>query len=223
MPGEGPDPGQVPDLGGPTTLLLVRHASTVDTGRVVRGGATDGPDLDPAGHRQADRLARALAADPGDGRPVAVVASPVLRARRTAVVVAAALGLEPVYDEDWAEVSLGDWDGLGYAEIGERWPALHRSWQASTAVAPPGGESLDDVAGRVAAARDRLLERWSGRRVVVVSHTAPIRTVLARALDAGPAALWRLRIDPAAVSVVRYWADGGCEVATVNATPPLVG
>jgi broad specificity phosphatase PhoE len=150
------------------------------------------------------------------GRPVAVVASPLLRARQTAAALASALGLEPQFDPGWAEVALGDWDGLDYAAMASGWPDRFRDWQGSTAVAPPNGESLDDVAHRVGAARDRLVAAHQGRTVVVVSHTAPIRTVLAQALAAGSAALWRLRIDPTALSVVRFWADGGCEVATVN-------
>ena len=149
-------------------------------------------------------------------RPVHVLASPLLRARQSATALGAALGLQPQLDDDWAEVSLGDWDGLSYAEIAEGWPAEYLAWRTSTAVAPPHGESLDDVARRVGAACDRVVAEHPGRTVLVVSHTAPIRTVITRALDAGPTALWRLRVDPAAVSVVRFWADGGCEVGCVN-------
>jgi probable phosphoglycerate mutase len=178
----------------------------------------------PAGHAQpatpAWPEAGPTAGSPPAGllgtRPVTVVASPLLRARQTATVLVNALGLKSQIDDAWAEVSLGDWDGLGYAEIAAGWPDRYRDWRRSTAVAPPGGESLDDVAKRVGAARDRLVRGHPGRTVVVVSHTAPIRTVLADALVAGPAALWRLRVDPAGLSVIRFWADGGCEVVTVN-------
>jgi broad specificity phosphatase PhoE len=152
---------------------------------------------------------------------VAVISSPLLRARQTASAVATALDLEPQMDDDWAEVGLGDWDGLSYAEIAAGWPEQYRDWRRSTAVAPPNGESLDDVAQRVAGACDRLVRAHPGRTVVVLSHTAPIRIVLARALTAGPAALWRLRIDPTSVSGLRFWADGGCEVAGVNSTAHL--
>ena len=204
------------DLGRPTTLWLVRHARTEDTGRVLRGGHTDGPDLDPEGRRQAERLARRLT-DPGGGvRPVTVVSAPALRARRTAWALAETLDLPVRVDDDWAEVRLGEWDGLGYAEIAARWPEDYRRWRGSTAVAPPGGESLDDVFARIATARAALVAAHSGRAVLVVTHTAPVRTVLAQALEAGPAAMWRLRVDPAGLSVVRYWRDGGCEVAGVN-------
>jgi probable phosphoglycerate mutase len=206
------------DLGRPATLILVRHGRTEDTEqRRVRGGSSAGPELSPAGLGEARRLAEMVGGWPDDaGRPVAVLTSPLLRARQTAGLVAAALDLEPMEDEDWAEVSLGDWDGRSYAEIADGWPAEYRAWRASTAVAPPHGESLDDVAERVGTACDRVIARYPGRTVLVVTHTAPIRTVLRQALDAGPASLWRLRVDPVRLSVLRFWADGGCEVATVN-------
>jgi broad specificity phosphatase PhoE/ribonuclease HI len=200
----------------------------------ARGGGSAGPALNIPGQRQVKQVAQLLAdhaasdsaaESPGQSllgtRPVAVVASPLLRSRQTATVLARALSLEAEFDHDWAEVSLGDWDGLGYAAMAAGWPDQFRDWRRSTAVAPPNGESLDDVAKRVGAACDRLLTAYPGQTVVVVSHTAPIRTVLARALAAGPAALWRLRVDPTAVSVVRFWADGGCEVATVNSAAHL--
>jgi probable phosphoglycerate mutase len=235
------------DLGEPSTVILVRHGRTDDTDQHrARGGGSAGPELNAPGQRQAEQVARLLAehaarfgepAATGSSsivsssespahsllgtRPVAVVASPLLRSRQTATVIADGLGLEPQFDDDWAELSLGDWDGLGYAEMAAGWPELFRDWRRSTAVAPPNGESLDDVAKRVGSACDRLVTAHPGRTVVVVSHTAPIRTVLARALAAGPAALWRLRVDPTAVSVVRFWADGGCEVATVNSAAHL--
>ena len=212
------------DLGEPTTLLLIRHGSTVDTDqRRVRGSAAAGPGLTAEGLERVRRLAQRLAehspTDPAP-RPAALITSPLLRAGQTAAALGDALGLTPIADDDWAEVSLGDWDGLDYAEIAARWPAEYRAWRGSTSAAPPHGESLDEVGKRVAAARDRLIRQYPGRRVLVVSHTAPIRTVLSLALDAGPVALWRLRIDPAGLSVVRFWADGGCEVAAVNSADP---
>lgn len=232
------------DLGEPTTVILVRHGRTEDTDqRRARGGAQAGPALNAPGRLQAARLAQVLgrllagtgpdagglgpAGEYGDApgwflaRPAAILTSPLLRARQTAHALGPVLDLEPRPDAAWAELSLGDWDGLGYAEIAAGWPGEFRQWRHSPSVAPPGGESMDDVAKRVSAARDRLIEDYPGQAVVVVSHTAPIRTVIARALDAGPVALWRLRINPTSVSVVRFWADGGCEVAAVNSTVAL--
>jgi broad specificity phosphatase PhoE len=192
----------------------VRHGSTDDSDRVVRGGDTDGPALNEAGWRQVAALAGALA--PGDH----IVSSPMLRARQTAAVLAEELGMDQAdVDPAWAEEALGEWDGLGYAEITRRWPHEYKAWWGSTALAPPGGESLDAVKARTAVACDALVASRPGQTVIVVSHTAPIRALIARALDAGPAALWRLRLEPASVSVIRYWSDGGLQVAGVNQLP----
>jgi ribonuclease H / adenosylcobalamin/alpha-ribazole phosphatase len=207
------------DLGAPVTLLLIRHATTGATGAAFSGGACPGPALDPAGERVASRLARHLTAPsfPGGVRPSVLITSPVLRALQTAQAVADGLGLDPQPDAAWAELLFGEWDGLSTAEVVRGWPDAYRDWRGSEQAAPPGGESLAELTRRVLAARDDLAERYAGRCVAVVTHTGPIRALLCAALDAGTAGLWRLRIDPGSVSVLRLWSDGGCEIATVNA------
>jgi probable phosphoglycerate mutase len=189
-PGISP-PVAEPDLGTPTTLLLIRHARTAYTGRTFTGGGPgeegQGPPLDEPGEREAAALAAALATGRDDVPvPEAIICSPYLRTRQTAQALGAALGLAPAVDEDWVEVS-----SLEDASIEALW-------------------------GRVSAARDRLLAAHPGRCVALVTHAGPVRALLSATLDAGPAAMWRLRVDPASLSVVRFWADGGCEVVTAN-------
>lgn len=215
------------DLGDPTVLLLVRHGRTdlTEQRRISGGGGID-PALSPLGQQDAARAA-ALLAELGDtgtplpdvGRVTAVVSSPMLRTRQTAQTVAERLGLPVTIDDAWTEIGFGEWDGLTYAEVAERWPAEFAAWQGSMTAAPPGGESLADHAQRVRAARERLVAAHRGEVVVVVAHVTPVRAVIAEALDAGPPALWRTRISPASVTAVRYWTDGGSEVLGVNRLP----
>ena len=58
---------------------------------------------------------------------------------------------------------------------------------------------------------DRLLARAPRRRVLVVTHASPIKAMVCDALGAPASAAWRLDSAPAAVTVVRWWADGGAE------------
>lgn len=215
-----------PDLGPPTTLLLVRHGRTAltEAHRVSGGGGTLDPDLSAAGEQDAARVAALLdrlgGADspwPELARPDALLASPMARTRRTAAVVGAALGLQPVVAPAWVEASFGDWDGLTLKEIAARWPDELARWQGSTTAAPPGGESLDAVVARIRTARAATVTDHPGRTVVVVSHVTPIRVVVQEVLDAGPAALWRLAVAPCSVTVVRFWADGPSELLVTNA------
>ncbi len=199
-----------PDLGQPLTLHLIRHASTALTGSVPSGGDRHGPALSDQGVAEAEALAARLG--PAD----ALLTSPLLRTWQTAWAVRSAVGCEPVAAPEWAELRLGEWDGLGYGEIARRWPAEFTAWRESASARPPGGESVADLQGRLDAAGLRLRSEYAGRSVVVLTHTGPIRAVVASALDAGLTAFWRLRIDPAGVTTVRYWADGGVEVVGVN-------
>lgn len=209
------------DLGPPTTLVLVRHGRTAytETGR-FSGGDTEGPGLSADGFADAARLAAALSEGRGSQLiPAAidtVVCSPMVRTRQTAQVLAEALGLPVAADEGWAEAGFGEWDGLTYGRIADRWPELLTRWQGFSQVAPPGGETLQQVATRVEAARDRLVEEHPGRTVLVVTHVTPVRVAVRAALEAGWAALWRLRVAPCSVTVVRLWSDGNAEVAGVN-------
>lgn len=239
--GTGPSSSRAPkpvDDGSPTTLVLVRHGRTVFTEQKrLSGRGGDDPELSPAGLDDAARVARRVAAlgTPGTwpvdvGRPDLVVASPIRRCQQTGGAVAAACGVPLVTDEAWAEISFGEWDGLTYAQVAARYPREFVRWQGSVDHAPTGGESLVDFRARIDTALAATLEAHRGRTVVVATHTTPVRAVLARALDAGSRALWRVRIEPASVSVVRFWGGlddldagtGGVEVVASNVVDHLV-
>jgi len=207
------------DAGEPTTLVLLRHGVTELT-RERRFSGTGGADLPltALGRRQALAAAEGVQAAGGVD---AVVSSPLRRTRETAEVVAQSLGLGVRVDDGWTEVSFGAWDGSTAAEVAERWPNEHRAWLASTSVAPPGGDSLDDLTRRVRVARDRLLARSPRRRVLVVTHASPIKAMVCEALGAPASATWRLDSSPAALTVVRWWSDGGAAVSAFNETGHL--
>jgi probable phosphoglycerate mutase len=199
----------------PTRVLLLRHGQSplsVDRRYSGRGN----PQLTEVGLGQADAAAGSIAARyPG---ATAVVSSPLDRARSTAGPVAARLGVEVEVDEGFTETDFGGWEGLTFREAAERDPELHRAWLGDTAVAPPDGESFDDVGTRVSAALEGLLTRHAGTTVVLVSHVTPIKTILRLALEAGPSLLYRLHLDLACLSVVDFWPDGGASVRLVNDT-----
>ncbi|MGQ4485549.1 bifunctional RNase H/acid phosphatase, partial [Streptomyces sp. SAS_281] len=180
--------GSAPDLGAPATLVLLRHGETALTPqkRFSGSGGTD-PALSPAGLVQAERAAAAFAAR---STVQEVVSSPLRRCRETAGAVAARLGLEVRVEDGLRETDFGAWEGLTFGEVGERYGADLDAWLASPDAAPTGGgESFAEVARRVAATRDRLVTRYAGRTVLVVTHVTPIKTLVRLALGAPPEAL----------------------------------
>jgi len=200
----------------PTTLLLVRHGDTPLSGKRFSGRAD--PELIEQGLAQARALASRLSKVDG---VAAVVSSPLRRTRATAAAIAEAVGVEVAIDDDLVETDFGRWDGLTFAEVRAGWPAEHATWMADTRTAPPGGESVEQVARRVRRARDRLLATYSGQTVVVVSHVTPIKLLLCSALSAPTSALFRIHLDTAGLSIVDWHADGPAVVRLVNDTSHL--
>ncbi|MFI6482067.1 bifunctional RNase H/acid phosphatase [Nonomuraea sp. NPDC050663] len=199
-----------------TTLLLLRHGQTALSVERRFSGTGD-PELTPTGLTQATRAAEHLA----QIAPDAIVSSPLKRARQTAEALARLTGLDVDIDEGLRETDFGAWEGHTFTEIQRRWPAELSAWLADPAVAPPDGESFGATARRVQQTRERLVERYAGRTVVVVSHVTPIKMLLRFALLAPPAALYRMHLDLACLSRIEYFADGQCVVKYFNDTAHL--
>lgn len=212
--------GASPDLGAPATLVLLRHGETALTPqkRFSGSGGTD-PELSAAGREQAGRAAEAFAAR---GTVQEIVSSPLRRCRETAGAVAARLGLEVRVEDGLRETDFGAWEGLTFGEVKERYGTDLEAWLDSPDAAPTGGgESFTEVARRVADARDRLVTRYAGRTVLVVTHVTPIKTLVRLALGAPPESLFRMELSAASVSAVAYYADGNASLRLLNDTSHL--
>jgi probable phosphoglycerate mutase len=73
------------------------------------------------------------------------------------------------------------------------------------------------VAERVLAGRDRIIESYAGKSVLVVSHVTPIKTLVADALGAPLEALFRMELSPASVTVISYFEGHGPEEGSMHA------
>ncbi len=208
-----PTAGWSDEAGTPTTLVLLRHGETALTPQKRFSGVRGDPPLSETGVAQAKRAAGALAARADID---AIVSSPAARCQQTAQAVAEALRLPIRVDDGWREADFGQWEGLTFAEVRDKWPDELAAWLASPAVAPPGGESFAEADRRVRVTADRTLARFPGKTVLVVSHVTPIKTLVRLALEAPPTALFRMECAPAAVSVVRFYSDGNASLHGFN-------
>jgi broad specificity phosphatase PhoE len=143
-------------------LILIRHGESLAN---AERRFTHGPHepLSRKGRDEAIARGRQLA---GRFDPVALYASPFVRALETARLVGAALGLDPTVVEELREQDFGSLRGRGYDAVRED-PTWHTDrWRYR----PGGGETLEEVFHRVGPALDGIAERHLGEQVVVVSH-----------------------------------------------------
>ncbi len=215
--GAGGGPGWGTSTGKPTVTLLLRHGATELSAERRFAGRGD-VALTKDGIKQASQAARKLAAAPGVD---VIVTSPLQRTRRTAEAVAEATGAPLIVDDDLVEADFGEWEGLSFAEARERWPDVLAAWLGTPDAAPPGGESFAMVAMRVLAAMDRLVEAHHHKRVVVVSHVTPIKTLICRALLAPPEAMFRMNLDVASLTRIDCFDNGSSLLRSFNDTAHL--
>jgi probable phosphomutase (TIGR03848 family) len=202
--------GAVPRGARPTYVLLVRHGATPTTGIKLPGRAP-GLHLSDQGRQQAEAAARRIA----ELRHVsAVYASPVDRARETAVPIAQALGVALRIDRDLAEVEIGEWTGLSLAQACRRkeWPIIQNR---PSEFRFPEGESFMEVQTRMTAAIARFVQRHRGGTIVAVSHADPIKLYAAHALGMSLDLFQRIVIATASITVVA-WPREVPGVITVN-------
>jgi probable phosphoglycerate mutase len=155
------------------TILLARHGETDDNIEPIRiQGRRDTP-LNDTGRAQAAELAERVA---GEGI-ASLWSSQLSRARETAEIVGARLGLEPVVDERLAEGNRGELEGRYWRDVARGDPELYASWRrAGEAFRFPGGESLREQLDRTLAALDDV--RATGPLpALVVAHGGSIRVV----------------------------------------------
>jgi broad specificity phosphatase PhoE len=153
-------------------LVLWRHGQTEFNAERRFQGQRDVP-LNAIGRAQAKRAARHLATL----EPTELWSSDLTRAVATAGYLARLTGLEVSQDKDLRERHGGAWEGLTIEEIRERYPDDLAAWE------PPGGETLEAVAERTAAALARIAAGAApGSLVVVTGHGASLTWGMSRLL-----------------------------------------
>jgi broad specificity phosphatase PhoE len=180
-------------------LLLVRHADTGLTGRLV--GATD-VKAEARGLEEAGRL-RALLRD---HRPESVFVSPLSRARETLK----RLGVSGhQIDPRLAEIDFGAWEMLDYKEISAKFPAETAAWsRAGDDFRFPGGESLGEFRERVSAMVVTLCAEPVDS-VLAVTHGGVIRVMICAllGLEAKNSLLFDVR--PGRLTLIDLFDQGG--------------
>ena len=191
-------------------LLLVRHAPTAETGKVLTG-RTPGVGLHAEGRAIAEALGLALARKQVDS----VYSSPVLRCRQTAASIAGPHTLKPVTVGGLAEVDYGAWAGRTLKSLSRTklWAEL---FVAPSRVRFPDGETLREVQARAIAACEEIAARHPKDHVAVVSHGDVLKAILAHYLGTPLDLFQRIHVGTASLSIVDVPPAGSPSVIAVN-------
>jgi broad specificity phosphatase PhoE len=167
-------------------------------------GHSDIP-LNEIGRQQAEALAARLSSE----HIHAMYASDLERAQATTRVIAARQKCTSISDARLREIGFGAWEGLTYDEIRRRDLAALSRWESNAQeAAPPGGETLDQLARRVQPVLDEICARHVDETVLIVAHGGPLQVLLCLALGLAPRMYWQFHLSPASISEVAFWPAG---------------
>ncbi|MBN8413626.1 histidine phosphatase family protein [Halomonas litopenaei] len=155
-------------------LVVVRHGLTQWNLDKRYQGQRDIPLLMPDALGDMDRLRDELADEVFD----AVVASDLTRCCQTLAHIAEGRGWPaPRLDRRLRENDFGEFEGRQWEELKD--DPVYRDWiESAGELAPPGGESAQDLRERLALALDAIFDaavEAGHRRVLVVTHGGVIR------------------------------------------------
>jgi probable phosphoglycerate mutase len=245
----------IPD-GLDATLVLVRHGESTFIAEGRFQGQAETP-LTPIGLRQAALVAARLARPhepptlpiPSDG-PAELVHSPLVRTTQTAEAIEAALRATGIpaarrADAGFLEINQGVWQGMHRSEIDAEHGPILAAWRRRPVEAwAPGGESLPEVAARVAPALRTILGRLAEGREpgspdrpqvagyadplpdhpwsILVGHDGVFKVALLTLFDLPLERFWMWSMDLAAITVVEFRA-GRPVLRAHNLTAHLAG
>ncbi|SRR6266568_8251553 len=156
-----------------TELLLVRHGETDWNAERRFQGHAD-PPLNETGRAQARAVADELADEGLD----AVYSSDLARARETAEIIASHLDAEVRPLRELREIDVGEWQGLTWPEIEERFPEGVLNWHEH-GHGWEHGETYDQLGKRIVAVLREIAGAHPGGRVLIVGHGGTVRAVRA--------------------------------------------
>jgi broad specificity phosphatase PhoE len=164
-----------PALAPPTQLLLIRHAEVEARYQRVFGGRID-MELSPRGHEQAAILAQYLHSKPFS----AIYASPMKRVQQTLAPLQVNGAPKPIIFPELREVDFGDWTGLSWDQVQEKFGVSAFSWLEQLEYGGiANAECAETLRERVEPCLDHILARHAGQQVAIFCHGGIIRVFLA--------------------------------------------
>ena len=190
-----------------SVVYWVRHGPTHERSFV---GHRDVP-ADLSDTAQIERLSAALPAD------ALVVSSDLIRSIDTATALQGTRTRLP-HRAGLREFDFGDWDGMHFSEVAEKWPDLSRAyWETPGDVQAPNGESWNAASARVSTDIEMLIAENPRRDIIAVAHFGAILSQVQQAAGIAPYRALSHRIDNFSITEIQMRPTAG--VARINHLP----
>lgn len=128
-----------------------------------------------------------------------IISSPLKRCADFAKEWSDSIQCSLTIDSSWKEYDFGDWDGLSYQQLKEKYPEEFSNFtKKPTKYFPPNAESVIDFSKRLERNILQLVNDYQGKKIAMITHAGVIRSLVA----------WCLNIDyQSGVQFQRFTVD----------------
>lgn len=200
-----------------TLIILIRHGECEGNIKRMFRGRTDFP-LNKRGLVQAQDLAQELKSFPLKY----IYTSPLSRARQTAEAISRQCRVEVKIEERFNNIELGSWEGRYKKEISQEYPKEWELWiNNPEELRVTDMETLYDVQKRAKSCLDKLVLEHKGETLVVITHRAVLKPLIAACLNIVSPYFWKIHLDTASYSLLSYKDGRGYCLIQLNQTKHL--
>ncbi len=195
-----------------TTIIIVRHGECKGNREGLFRGRSDFP-LNKTGIKQAHSLAKEMISF----KPQKIFTSPLARAKQTAEAIRLQCNVEIEERTDLNNIELGPWEGKSKDYIAQEYPHDWQIWLTEPETLNlPGMESLIQVQKRAREGLDKIANDYFGKTVILVSHRAVIKPLIASCIGMNSPYFWHIHLDTASYSIVHYHKKIGFILVQLN-------
>ncbi|MCF0147037.1 MAG: histidine phosphatase family protein [Clostridium sp.] len=152
-------------------LIFIRHGKT-DWNVQGRIQGSHDIELNEIGINQAMELSNKLKGLNYNFKKI--YTSPQKRALKTAKIISEISNVPYIIAEDLKEINMGQWEGLIWKDVEDKYPLEYKEWKGNRRFnPPPNGESYEDMMQRVIIALHKIINENTDD-VVIVTHSAVI-------------------------------------------------
>ena len=187
-------------------LILVRHAITEDNKGCKLSGHIDSI-LSEEGKKQIKGLNKFLQLEKIDK----IYTTTSSRTKYTVEEIAQERNMEIIEKDTLKEISFGDFEGLDFNEIKDRYPdEFQKMIDEGYNYRYPNGESLVDSYNRVVKEIKDIVNNNDNKNILICSHGGTIRNILTYLISNSYNYHWNFRIDNCSVTTLEI--DNGFAV-----------
>lgn len=194
-------------------LILVRHALTVDNQKSRLSGHIDS-SISEEGKEQIDKITNYLK----DFDIDKIYTTTSSRTKDTVKKLSELKSIEIIEKESLKEISFGDFEGLTFDEIKDKYPKEFQDMiEKGYEYKYPNGESLIDSYNRVCIELDNIISNNDNRTILICSHGGTIRNIITYLISNSYKYHWNFKIDNGSVTILEV-QDGFTVITSMNNT-----